>query len=101
MLACRACKRVSSRFGFDGFEPSSTKRNTSDGHFKNHTDTENISVVALSSLCTEVHWREKAIQVGCDNCIAKPIDFAELIRILRPYFTDDRNPGLSENHETK
>ena len=68
---------------------------------KNHTDTENISVVALSSLCTDLRWREKAIQVGCDNCISKPIDFAELIRILCPYFTDDRNPGFSEDHETK
>jgi two-component system cell cycle response regulator DivK len=62
---------------------------------KNHTDTKNISVVALSALCTDVRWREKALQVGCDNCISKPIDFGELIRILRPYFTDDRSAGSS------
>jgi CheY-like chemotaxis protein len=68
---------------------------------KNHMDTENISVVALSSLCTDVRWREKAIQVGCDNCISKPIDFAELIRVLRPYFKDDRNPEFNEHHETE
>jgi len=68
---------------------------------KNHTDTEKISVVALSSLCADVRWRAKAIEVGCDNCIAKPIDFAELIRILHPYFKDDRNPRFSEQDETE
>jgi two-component system cell cycle response regulator DivK len=68
---------------------------------KNHTDTENISVVALSSLCTDVRWREKAIAVGCDYCISKPIDFDELNRILRPYIKDERNPGFSEHDETE
>jgi Response regulators consisting of a CheY-like receiver domain and a winged-helix DNA-binding domain len=58
---------------------------------KNHSDTENISVVALSALCTDVRWREKAIAVGCDKCMAKPIDFAELTRILRPYFKDQES----------
>ena len=68
---------------------------------KNHADTEDISVVAVSALCTDLHWREKAIQVGCKNCIAKPIDFAELTRILRPYFKEDRNPGFSAHDETE
>lgn len=68
---------------------------------KNHADTEDISVVALSALCTDLRWREKAIQVGCKNCIAKPIDFAELTRILRPYFKEDRNPGFSAHDETE
>jgi two-component system cell cycle response regulator DivK len=68
---------------------------------KSHTDTENISVIALSALCADVRWREKAIEIGCDNCIAKPIDFAELTRMLRPYFNDDRNPGFSEHDETE
>ena len=27
---------------------------------KNHTDNKNISVVALSSLCTDVRWREES-----------------------------------------
>jgi CheY-like chemotaxis protein len=68
---------------------------------KNRTDTENISVVAVSSLCTDARWREKAIEVGCDSCIAKPIDSAELTRILRPYFKDDRNPGFSEQDDSE
>ena len=41
------------------------------------------------------------MEVGCDNCIAKPIDFAELTRILRSYFKDDRNPGFSEQDDSE
>jgi CheY-like chemotaxis protein len=63
---------------------------------KNNTDTEDISVVALSALCMDYRWREKAIQVGCDNCIAKPINFAELTRILRPYFKEDVGSGFNQ-----
>ena len=51
---------------------------------KNHTETENISVVALSSLCKDVRWREKAIEVGCDKCVAKPIDFCRIDPNLAP-----------------
>jgi len=68
---------------------------------KNHTDTENISVVALSSLCRDVGWRNKAMEVGCDHCISKPIDFAELIRILRPYFKGERDTEVSEHDESE
>jgi two-component system cell cycle response regulator DivK len=56
---------------------------------KNHTDTEDIPVVALSAHCTDPLWREKAIQVGCEKCIVKPIDFAELTRLLLPYFQEN------------
>ena len=56
---------------------------------KNHTDTQNICVVALSAHCADRQWREKAIQVGCEKCMTKPIDFAELTRILQPYFKED------------
>ena len=56
---------------------------------KNHKDTKDISVVALSAHCTDLRWREKAFQAGCEKCIAKPIDFAELTRLLQPYFKED------------
>ena len=52
---------------------------------KNHADTKSISVVALSAHCTDTQWREIALQVGCENCIPKPIDFGELARVLEPY----------------
>jgi two-component system, cell cycle response regulator DivK len=56
---------------------------------KNHADTKGISVVALSAHCADTRWREIALQVGCENCIPKPIDFAELARVLEPYFEDE------------
>jgi two-component system, cell cycle response regulator DivK len=56
---------------------------------KNHTDTKDISVVALSAHCTDPRWREKAIQAGCEKCVAKPIDFVELTRLLQPYFKEN------------
>src|SRR5690349_12988407 len=48
---------------------------------KNRTDTKDIAVVAVSAHCTELSWREKAIQVGCEKCLPKPIDLAELTRL--------------------
>ena len=66
---------------------------------KNHTDTKNISVVALSAHCADARWRELALQVGCEKCIAKPIDFAELARILEPYFDEDSDSGSITNTE--
>src|SRR5262245_55089376 len=66
---------------------------------KNHADTEGISVVALSAFCTDASWREKAIQVGCENCITKPIDFAELTRVLSPYFKEDVDSRLDDYTE--
>jgi CheY-like chemotaxis protein len=66
---------------------------------KNHADTEGISVVALSALCTDASWREKAIQVGCENCITKPIDFAELTRVLSPYLKEDVDSRLDDYTE--
>src|SRR5262245_22940138 len=68
---------------------------------KNHTDTEHISVVALSWLTSAVRRRENAMAAGCDTCISKPIDFDELNRILRPYFKDERNSGFSEHDEAE
>jgi two-component system cell cycle response regulator DivK len=62
---------------------------------KNHTDTEAISVVALSAHCSDTRWREKAIQVGCENCITKPIDFAELARVLDSYFEEEMGSRLN------
>ena len=56
---------------------------------KNQTDTEGISVVALSAHCADARWRELAIDVGCEDCLTKPIDFAELKRVLSPYFDGD------------
>ena len=56
---------------------------------KNLTDTKDISVVALSAHCTDTRWRELAIDVGCEDCITKPIDFAELKRVLSSYLDGD------------
>jgi two-component system cell cycle response regulator DivK len=61
---------------------------------KNQTDTKSISLVAFSAHCAETRWREMALQVGCENCIAKPIDFAELSRVLEPYFEDEGKRGF-------
>src|SRR5262245_4159211 len=66
---------------------------------KNHAGTEGISVVALSALCTDPSWREKAIQVGCQNCITKPIDFDELTRVLSPYFEKHVDSRFDEYKE--
>ena len=49
---------------------------------KKHADTEPIPVVAMSAYCPNTGWMEKAIRVGCDYCIAKPINFDELAQVL-------------------
>ena len=40
---------------------------------KDHTDTENISVVALSSLCTDVGWREKRWRLAATTASPSPL----------------------------
>jgi len=64
---------------------------------KNHSDTKSIPVVALSAHCRETGWREKALGAGCENCLVKPIDFAELERVLRPYLGSDADSALDSN----
>jgi len=56
-------------------------------------------VVALSAYCSDTRWRELALQVGCESCIAKPIDFAELSRILSAYFNEDLDSGFKNRQE--
>jgi CheY-like chemotaxis protein len=56
---------------------------------KNHADTKGISVVAVSAHCGDARWREMALQLGCENCIAKPIDFAKLAPVLERYIEDE------------
>ena len=66
---------------------------------KNQADTRGILVVALSAYCTDTRWRELALQVGCESCIAKPIDFAVLTRILSAYFNEDLDSGFKNRQE--
>ena len=63
---------------------------------KNHTDTKGISVVALSAYCTDMRWREMALQVGCETCIAKPVDFAELTRVLARVFERNADSDIQQ-----
>jgi hypothetical protein len=56
-------------------------------------------VVALSAHCGEARWRELALQVGCENCLAKPIDFAELGRVLERYLDGDSDSGSMQNEK--
>ena len=66
---------------------------------KNHADTKGISVVAVSAQCGDARWREMALQVGCENCIAKPIDFAELARVLERYIEDEGTDSVFDNKQ--
>lgn len=50
--------------------------------------TRHIPVVALSALC-EQETKSKAIEVGCSDCLAKPLDFKLVEELL------ERLPGKS------
>lgn len=61
----------------DGFE--ATRR------IKGEADTKHIPVVAVSAHCGEPGCKERAMDVGCLDCVKKPVDFDALDNTLERY----------------
>ena len=46
-----------------------------------------IPIVAVSAFC-DSHYRHKAIEAGCVDCVSKPIDFRLIDSLLKVHLTD-------------
>ena len=61
----------------DGFEATR--------QIKQQSETLHIPVIAMSAHCWETDWQAKAIDVGCIECIRKPVDFGVIDSVLSRY----------------
>ena len=59
----------------DGFHATRCLRNAG--------ETAQIPIVALSAHAGDDQWRAKALECGCDEYYAKPLDFDDLDSLLR------------------
>lgn len=49
---------------------------------RDHPATSKVPIVAVSAYLTDKSWCDRAIAAGCDDCVAKPVDFDALDRVL-------------------
>jgi two-component system cell cycle response regulator DivK len=65
----------------------------SDGRFRN------TPILALTAHAM-VGDRERALETGCDDYFAKPIDVDEFVKFMEPYLSDVRSTGEGPNEKT-
>lgn len=59
----------------DGFEATR--------QLKQNEATKSIPIVAVSAHCGDSEQCSKAIEVGCLDCLSKPIDFEKVVAVLK------------------
>lgn len=74
--------------GMDGMEATRA--------IKRHPDTRHIPVVAVTGEAMEKQ-REAILQAGCDDYIAKPVEFATLLRTVDAYMSGARHGEESQD----
>ena len=47
--------------------------------------TRDVPIIALSAYLTDKTWCERAKAAGCNECLAKPVDYDDLARVLKRY----------------
>ena len=48
-------------------------------------DTRTVPIIAVSAYLHDSAWRDRAKEVGCNDCIGKPIDYDQLERMLQQF----------------
>jgi two-component system cell cycle response regulator DivK len=64
----------------DGFE--ATRR------LRARAQTRRLPIIAVSAYVRDKAWCDRALAAGCDECVAKPVDYDELAVVLRRFGLD-------------